>query len=76
MRGGRNLVGETPRQRAENSKGDGDEIGVDPEDFPDQQWSGGQIALPFHDPNEEEIQDRDAELGEGRKTEKKFEVVE
>jgi N-acetylglutamate synthase/N-acetylornithine aminotransferase len=39
------------------------------EDFPDQERRRNQVAFPFHDADEEEIQEGDAELGEGGETE-------
>src|SRR5688500_11818672 len=76
MRGRGDLAGEPPGQNPENGESDGDEIGVNVEDFPDQERRRNQVVFPFHDADEEEIQEGDAKLGEGGQTKEKLEVIE
>jgi hypothetical protein len=76
MRRGCQFASESPRQRSENRERDRYEINMDLENFSNEQGGGSEIALPFHDPNQKEIEDRNTELGERANPEKEFKVIE
>jgi hypothetical protein len=76
LRRGRDLRRKSPGQRSENRERDRDEIDVDLEDFANEQRSADQIALPFHNPNQEQVKDGDPQLRERGEPQKEFEIGE
>ena len=76
MRGIRNLARKPPGQCPENRERDRDEIDMDLKDLANKKRRADQIALPFHDPDKEQVQDCDTELCQRGKSKEKFEIIE
>ena len=68
-RGSGKLAGEAPGDDAEDRERNGDELDVDAEHLANEERRTGEVRLPFHDADEREIQDGDAELGDRRDAE-------